>query len=68
MTDTAAMDLLEDGATTIADATAWSGLSRVMLKRAMDAGELAYSLVGHRRMIPRRALRDYLARHVVRVP
>ena len=41
-------------------AVAWSGLSRSKLYEAMSRGELSYIKHGKRRLIPRRALRNYL--------
>jgi len=51
-----------DGALRIDDAVKWSGLGRTALYQYMQAGELAYFHAGRRRLIPRRALVDLLAR------
>lgn len=58
-------ELLEDGALPINDAVEWSGVSRSKLYIAMTEGKLPYIKLGKRRLIPRRALRDYLARRLV---
>ncbi len=57
-------ELLEDGAMSINAAVAWSGISRAKLYQAMAAGRLAYVKDGKRRLVPKRGLRDYLARRL----
>ena len=53
-------ELVGDGAMPVLVAVAWSGLSRSKLYEAMSRGELSYIKHGKRRLIPRRALRNYL--------
>ena len=57
--------LLAEGTMQIADAVAWSGICRSKLYVAMANGELPFVQHGARRLIPRQALRDYLARRLV---
>ena len=54
-------DVVEEGALRLKDAVEWSGVGRSQLYYAMDRGELQYLKIGTRRLIPRCALRDYLA-------
>lgn len=56
-------ELYADGSLTVRDAIEFCGIARTRLFVLMGAGELAYSLVGNRRLIPRRALVGLLARH-----
>lgn len=58
-------DVLEDGALTVAEAEAFSGLGRTTLYAAMARGELAHTRVGRRRLIPKRALVELLSRELV---
>jgi hypothetical protein len=51
-----------DGALSIADAKAFSSLSRSELYRQMDRGLLAWSKLGRRRVIARRSLVELLER------
>lgn len=60
-----ALQLVRDGAMTIQEATRFTGLSRSFLYEAMARGELPYVKVASARRIPRRALEEWLARHVV---
>ncbi len=57
-------DLLQDGAMQISQAVEWSGLGRTKLYEAMAGGRLRYVKHGKRRLIPKKALRDYLAEHL----
>ncbi len=57
-------ELLADGAMPIAAAVAWSGVGRSKLYQAMARGELLYVKDGKRRLIPKRGLRDYLAKRL----
>jgi len=54
-----------DGAFVIREATEFSGISRTSLYSAMDAGHLAYVKVNRRRLIPRAALKQFLADRLV---
>ncbi len=54
--------LLADGALGVDEAAAFARVSRAELYRWMQRGELAYVLRGRRRLVPRRALVDLLAR------
>lgn len=56
-----AIDLWADGGLTVQDATAWSGIKRSSLYAAMDAGRLAFTKHGTRRLISRASLRLLLA-------
>lgn len=60
-------DLAADGMLGIKDAVKFSGLSKTMLYRYMDRGELPYSKMGpgSRRLIPKRALVTLMAEHMV---
>ena len=60
-------NLLRDGAVTIAAAVSESGIGRSRLYAMMGSGELPYSQVGGRRLIPRVALRRVLAAGLVLV-
>ena len=53
---------LADGCFSIAEAAGFSGLSRSTLYEAMEAGELAFVKVGRRRLLPRLAVVQWLAR------
>lgn len=57
--------LVADGAVTVRQAAAFTGLGKTALYDAMDAGRLAYLKVGKRRLIPRRALVKWLAAGLV---
>ncbi len=61
----AAEEIVEEGAMTVADATAFSGLGRTRLYNAMATGRLAFIQYGRRRLIPRKALRELLAEELV---
>jgi excisionase family DNA binding protein len=60
-TESTENELLTEGALQINDAVTWSGIGRSKLYMAMAEGDLSYVRVGKRRLIPKRALRDYLA-------
>ena len=60
-----AEDILEDGATSVAEAVRWSGVGRTRLYAAMADGSLVFIQKGGRRLIPRRALRQFLAADLV---
>ena len=55
-------ELVSDGAVTIPTACQIAGVSRATIWRRIASGELASIRIGRRRLIPRRALLDYLAR------
>lgn len=57
--------LLKDGAVTLAGATREFGIGRSTLYRLMARGELAFTSVGDRRLIPREALRRLLLKNLV---
>lgn len=57
--------LLDDGAVTVSDAVAWSGMGRTRLYDAMASGDLPFVQKGRRRLIPRKALRQLLADSLV---
>lgn len=56
-----AIDPWADGGLTVQDAVAWSGIKRSSLYAAMDAGRLAFTKHGTRRLIARASLRLLLA-------
>jgi excisionase family DNA binding protein len=62
-TQTTSSDLFGDGSVTVAEAARFTGLGRTSLYDLMTAGELTYTKVGARRLIPRRALVELLARN-----
>lgn len=57
----AAADVVAEGALRIKDAVEWSGVGRSQLYAAMARGELPFVKVGKRRLIPKSALRNFLA-------
>jgi hypothetical protein len=57
-------ELLRDGAFGIGQAMQFSGLGRSLIYGLMARGDLAYTKVGARRLIPRRALVALLSREV----
>ncbi|MDB5094563.1 MAG: hypothetical protein JWO85_2664 [Candidatus Eremiobacteraeota bacterium] len=58
--------LVGDGCVSTKDAVKDLGFSRKVLERAMDAGTLPYVRIGtRRRVIPRKALRTWLAERLV---
>ncbi len=57
--------LVEDGACSLREAVRLSGVGRSVLYEMMRTGDLPYVKLGARRLIPRRALRDLLAEHLV---
>jgi hypothetical protein len=56
------MENFADGALSLREAVAFSGLSRSELYRAMERGDLAFAIYGRRRLVPRAALVALLAR------
>lgn len=58
-------ELLEAGSVTVKSAVNEFGLTRSSLYEFMGRGELAYSQVGRRRLIPRAALRRLIASRMV---
>ena len=58
------VDLVSDGCLSLKEAARISQLSRAYLYQLMRGGKLLYLKVGSRRLIPRRALLDFLAGHV----
>ena len=59
------LELVKDGAMTIEEAMGFSGLGRSFLYEQMKAGRLPFVKVGAARRIPRRALQQFLAEHLV---
>ena len=55
-TDPARTDLFADGAMTVKQAVAFTGLGKTSVYQLMERGDLAYTVVGSRRLIPRKAL------------
>ena len=64
---TTADELLAEGALTVSAAVAHFGIGRTRLYELMTAGDLPYSQVGGRRLIPRVALRRLIAANMVGV-
>ena len=60
-------ELLAEGAVTVEGATREYGLGRTRLYEWMSRGELPYSQVGAKRLIPRVALRRLIAANLVGV-
>lgn len=58
-------ELLADGSVTVEGATREFGLGRTRLYEFMGRGELPYSQIGAKRLIPRVALRRLLAASLV---
>ena len=56
-----AIELLADGALSVAEAVRFASVSRATLYAAMSAGELVFVKRGRRRLIPKRALVAWLA-------
>ncbi|HTO48138.1 MAG TPA: helix-turn-helix domain-containing protein [Burkholderiales bacterium] len=54
-------ELLADGAFSIADMIAFTGLSRATIYREIEAGRLVYLKQGRRTLIPRKAAIQLLA-------
>jgi excisionase family DNA binding protein len=59
------MNLVQDGLMAVTDAAKFVGLSRSELYARMQRGELAYCLLGRRRLIPRRALMNLAHQNLV---
>ena len=59
-------EVFADGALTVAAAVGFSGIGRTRLYELMDAGDLPFCRVGARRLLPRRALAEFLARHIAK--
>jgi excisionase family DNA binding protein len=57
--------LLLDGTIDVAGAQEFTGLGRSYLYQLMDAGQLAYTKVGKRRLLPRSELRRLLREGLV---
>jgi excisionase family DNA binding protein len=61
-------DLLRHGLRTIREAQDYTRLSRATLYSLMDKGELVYTTIGRRRLIPYQALVELAARKLVGRP
>ena len=59
------IEIVHDGAMSVSAAVAWTGVGRSKLYEAMSRGHLRFLKDGKRRLIPRRALREYLAQRLV---
>lgn len=57
--------LAADGAVSVDEACKLLGIKRTMLYRLMGDNEITYALIGKRRVIPRRAIQDFLAAQIV---
>lgn len=60
-----AQQLLAEGLLRIEEAEAFSGLGRSTLYKQMDAGLLAYVKIGRARRIPKQALIELMAHHMI---
>jgi hypothetical protein len=60
-------DILSEGSVTVAGATAEFGIGRTRLYSFMGSGELTYSQLGDRRLIPRKAIKKLIAAKLVGV-
>lgn len=63
--DSPALALCSEGALSVAAAAAEAGVSRSTLYSEMQAGRLRYVQRGRRRLVPRRALAEWLAAGLV---
>jgi excisionase family DNA binding protein len=61
-----AREMVSEGAFSVREAVAFSGLSITQLTKHMDNGALPYVRDGRARRIPRKALKDFLALRLVR--
>ena len=61
MTRDEAMELVQEGCASVDEAARFLGIRRAKLYLEMAAGRLRYLKIGRRRVIPWRALREYLA-------
>lgn len=59
------LELVKEGAMTIPEAMRFAGVGRSLLYEEMAAGRLPFLKIGNARRIPRRALEEWLARHLV---
>ncbi len=59
------LELVQGGAMRIAEACRFAGVGRSLLYEEMAAGRLPFLKIGNARRIPRRALEEWLARHLV---
>lgn len=57
--------LLEDGTMNVKDAVAFTGFGKSVIYEAMDDGTLPHVQRGRRKVIPRRALIEWLADRLV---
>lgn len=60
-----ATELVQDGAKTVTQAVAFTGIGRTEMYRMMGEGEIAYLQHGKRRLIPVAELRRILAARLV---
>jgi excisionase family DNA binding protein len=59
--DGEAIELVQEGLMTVAEAGRFAGLSRSSLYALMEEGKLVYAKIGRARRIPRRALVELAA-------
>jgi excisionase family DNA binding protein len=64
-TKTTGTEMVADGLRTIPEAQTFTRLSRAAIYALMDRGELAYTRIGRRRLIPHRALVELAQRGLV---
>lgn len=58
-------EILADGAVTVAGLKTEFGVGRSVAYELMGAGLLPFTQINKRRLIPRRAIKEYLAQHLV---
>jgi excisionase family DNA binding protein len=59
------IEMVADGLRTVSEAQEYTRLSRSALYAMMERGELAYTRIGRRRLIPHRALVELAQRGLV---
>lgn len=64
-TGTKALELLAQGAMTVREAEAFTGLGKSFLYALMNQGRLPYIKIGGARRIPKAALINLMAKHLV---
>jgi excisionase family DNA binding protein len=62
--DDYARTILEDGLLSVKGACAFLGTGKTFVYQAMADGEIAYVVLGRKRLLPKRALIEYAARNL----
>ncbi len=63
-TQSESTELARDGAVTINDAVAWSGIGRSTLYNLIGDGQVKTAKIGKRRLVLRASLREFLAKSI----